>query len=395
MKIGILTLPLYYNYGGMLQAFALQTYLAQCGHEAWLIDRRKKVPGRLCCCLISAKRVVKKYLLSNRRLPVVYSYEREVARPLRIVSQHTRPFFEQHIRPRTPAITREKEMRRLAAEGYDAFIVGSDQVWRPEYSPYLPDYFFEFLPAGFKGRRIAYAASFGVDEWLLPPKPTRRLASLLKRFDAVSVREASAVALCEKHFGKEARQVLDPTLLLTPADYRKLFSGPIPGDGSIGTCRTAATADEPDNRGRLWVYVLDRTPDKQAAVRQIAARLGMTATYVQNAVVKDGQVAEPVGGWLSGLSQAGFVFTDSFHGAVFSILFHKPFLVYANRQRGAARFSSLLEQFSLADRLILDSDDLAHTDYTAPVDWDTVSRKLEIKRGEARAFLAEALGERL
>ena len=46
MKIGILTLPLYYNYGGMLQAFALQTYLAQCGHEAWLIDRRKKAPGR-------------------------------------------------------------------------------------------------------------------------------------------------------------------------------------------------------------------------------------------------------------------------------------------------------------------------------------------------------------
>lgn len=407
MKIGILTLPLYYNYGGILQAFALQTYLARAGHEVWVIDRRKKAPGRLLRLLIGAKRAAKKYLLGRPTPPVVYSYEREVAAPLRRVSGHTLPFVERMLVPRTLPITRKKEMKQLAKEHFDAFIVGSDQVWRPEYAPYLPDYFFEFLPAGFKGKRIAYAASFGVDVWSLAEKPTRRLAALLARFDAVGVRERSGIALCGQHFGKQAVEVLDPTLLLTPADYLEFLSVAeaasrpegMPAMGK-NTPETAATqtpagslARKPEaGARRLWVYVLDLTADKQAAVDRVAGALDLVPFYHQAAVVKEGKVAAPVTDWLAGLRDADFVFTDSFHGTAFSILFRKPFLVYANRQRGAARFSSLLEQFSLTDRLILSCDDLTPAKYAAPLDWDAVGRRLEIKRSEARAFLSKALG---
>lgn len=381
MKIGILTLPLYYNYGGILQAFALQTYLARAGHEVWVIDRRKKAPGRLLRLLIGAKRAAKKYLLGRPTPPVVYSYEREVAAPLRRVSRHTLPFVERMLVPRTLPITRRKEMKQLAKEHFDAFIVGSDQVWRPAYAPYLPDYFFEFLPARFKGRRIAYAASFGVDAWSLAEKPTRRLAALLARFDAVGVRERSGIALCEHHFGKQAVEVLDPTLLLTPADYLEVLS-------------VAEAASGPDaGVRRLWVYVLDLTADKQAAVDRVAAALDLVPSYHQGAVVKEGKVAAPVTEWLAGLRDADFVFTDSFHGTAFSILFNKPFFVYANPARGTARFSSLLDLFCLQERLIRASDELTGALLAAPIDWSSVDRRLQGKRDEARAFLAEALGD--
>lgn len=381
MKIGILTLPLYYNYGGILQAFALQTYLARAGHEVWVIDRRKKAPGRLLRLLIGAKRAAKKYLLGRPTPPVVYSYEREVAAPLRRVSGHTLPFVERMLVPRTLPITRRKEMKQLAKEHFDAFIVGSDQVWRPAYAPYLPDYFFEFLPARFKGRRIAYAASFGVNAWSLAEKPTRRLAALLARFDAVGVRERSGIALCEHHFGKQAVEVLDPTLLLTPADYLEVLS-------------VAEAASGPDaGVRRLWVYVLDLTADKQAAVDRVAAALDLVPSYHQGAVVKEGKVAAPVTEWLAGLRDADFVFTDSFHGTAFSILFNKPFFVYANPARGTARFSSLLDLFCLQERLIRASDELTGALLAAPIDWSSVDRRLQGKRDEARAFLAEALGD--
>lgn len=410
MKIGILTLPLYYNYGGILQAFALQTYLARAGHEVWVIDRRKKAPGRLLRLLIGAKRAAKKYLLRRPTPPVSYSYEREVAAPLRRVSRHTLPFVERMLVPRTLPITRRKEMKQLAKEHFDAFIVGSDQVWRPAYAPYLPDYFFEFLPARFKGRRIAYAASFGVDAWSLAEKPTRRLAALLARFDAVGVRERSGIALCEHHFGKQAVEVLDPTLLLTPADYLELLSVAeaasrpegMPAMGK-NTPETAATqtpaaagslARKPEaGARRLWVYVLDLTADKQAAVDRVAAALDLVPSYHQGAVVKEGKVAAPVTEWLAGLRDADFVFTDSFHGTAFSILFNKPFFVYANPARGTARFSSLLDLFCLQERLIRASDELTGALLAAPIDWPAVDRRLQGKRDEARAFLTEALGE--
>lgn len=386
MKIGILTLPVYYNYGGILQAFALQTYLTRQGHEVWLIDRRKKAPGRLLCCLVSAKRMVKKYLFRQPTGPILYSHEREAAQPLRLIATHTAPFIARYLQPRTPAITREREMKRLAKAGFDAFIVGSDQVWRPDYSPYLTDYFFGFLPAGFKGRRIAYAASFGVGEWSLGEKPTRRLAALLQRFDAVSVREASGIDLCKRYFGTAAVQVLDPTLLLRAADYLAL----VPGAGEPSAL---LSTDAPSALRRLWIYVLDLTADKQAVIDRLAAELHLEPVYLQSAVLKKGIVAAPVTEWLAGLRDADFVFTDSFHGTVFSILFHKPFLVYANRRRGTARFSSLLSMFSLQKRLIHEGSELTGENYHSPIDWALVDRQLDRKRDEARAFLSEALGE--
>lgn len=119
--------------------------------------------------------------------------------------------------------------------GLDAIIVGSDQVWRPDYSSCQPNYFLDFLPKDSKIRRISNAASFGGDNWDWSTELTARCAKLLQLFDAVSVREASGVRLCKEHFNVGAVNVLDPTMLLDPEDYIAIIGKPKSGKGSCLT----------------------------------------------------------------------------------------------------------------------------------------------------------------
>lgn len=106
--------------------------------------------------------------------------------------------------------------------GLDAYVVGSDQVWRPAFNlgPRLGNMFLDF--AGDDVKKISYAASFGCKEWEYTEEQERMCGKLAKRFDAISVREASGVDLCKEHFGVDATLVLDPTLLLNKEDYGKV-----------------------------------------------------------------------------------------------------------------------------------------------------------------------------
>ena len=96
---------------------------------------------------------------------------------------------------------------------FDAFVVGSDQVWRPRYNAYIPNLFLDFTE-GMSVKRIAYAASFGTDQWEFSAEQTTISSFLAKKFDIVSVREASGIQLCKQNLGVDAIQVLDPSLLL-------------------------------------------------------------------------------------------------------------------------------------------------------------------------------------
>ena len=107
---------------------------------------------------------------------------------------------------------------------FDAYVVGSDQVWRPTYN--LGDKLFDMYLAfadGQQVKRLSYAASFGVDKWEYSDDQTRICSELAKQFDAISVREKSGVKLCADNLGVDAIHVLDPTMLLDPSDYNKLI----------------------------------------------------------------------------------------------------------------------------------------------------------------------------
>lgn len=106
---------------------------------------------------------------------------------------------------------------------YDAVIVGSDQTWRPKYSPNIYDFYLDFISKDKRIKRIAYASSFGVDDWEYSAEETKKCAKLSKLFDGISVREQSGIDLCKDHLGVDSELALDPTLLLNKDDYVTLI----------------------------------------------------------------------------------------------------------------------------------------------------------------------------
>lgn len=335
MRIAILTLPLHTNYGGILQAYALQTVLERMGHDVCIVEKKRK-PVTLP--LWKAPLVYGKRILKNAKgSPFPLFYEQKVNREEPFVRQHTDKFICRYIKRRIVG-----DFSEINESDYDAIVVGSDQIWRPKYfNDNIERAFLDFTE-GWDVRRIAYAASFGTDEWEYTRAQTRRCGRLLKRFDAVSVREASGIDLCREHFGVEAKTMLDPTMLLEKEDYIRLFEN----------------ANTPKSNGTLLNYILDDTPEKTALTNRIAKERGLVPFRVNaksdiNLPIEN-RIAPSVEQWLRGFYDAEFVVTDSFHACVFSILFNKPFLVVGNQKRGLSRFVSLLGMFGLEDRLITD-----------------------------------------
>ena len=360
MRIGILTLPLHTNYGGILQAYALQTVLERLGHEVCLIEKKRK-PLRLPMWktpLVYGKRVLRN--LAGHPYPIFY--EQKVNREEPITRQNTDQFINRYIKRRIV-----DDFSELKESDFDAIVVGSDQIWRPKYfNGNIENAYLKFAE-GWNIKRIAYAASFGTDEWEYTAAQTKECARLLKQFDAVSVREASGVDLCRKHFGVEALHVLDPTMLLSAEDYIRLFE----------------TAGTPKSPGTLLCYILDETPEKTAWINQIAKERNLVPFRI-NSKVEDrtAPIAEriqpSVEQWLRGFHDAEFVVTDSFHACVFSILFHKPFFVVGNKGRGLSRFTSLLGTFGLEDRLI--STTLKTGSLETAIQWNSIDTMLDALR---------------
>lgn len=379
MKIGILTQPLYCNYGGLLQCYALQKTLQRMGHDAVVLQREwNRQYTFKGACAYYAKLFVKK-LLGRKE-----SWHYYVAQEKRdYIARETNKFTNRCISPRSKHCYTtgqlQEEVERLKL---DAIIVGSDQVWRPYYSPCQPNYFLDFLPEHSKVKRLSYAASFGGDDWNdWSPKLTELCAKLLQKFDAVSVREKSGIRLCKERFNVEAIQVLDPTMLLDKEDYLSVIGEPL------------------QNRGTLFNYVLDRSDEKLYIIQTIAERTNKrpfnSMPELDDSIYNlygniEKSVYPPVENWLSAFVEAEMVVTDSFHGTVFSIINNKPFWVVGNEGRGMARFETLLSMFGLEGRLI-SIKTIDKVDFNAPIDWKMVNEKRVEMKKLSLNFLKNAL----
>lgn len=370
-KIGILTQPLHDNYGGLLQAYALKETLESLGHEVMIIDRHShsskfRVIASRIKSLIIGRSINSKSKLSKKEKG--------------LISINTLNFRQKYIPNLTQLITTDKGMLELNNMGFDAYIVGSDQCWRPRYSPKISNYFLDFAENQKDIKRIAYAASFGVSEWEFDENDGKRCSELAKKFDAISVREDSGIELVSKHFGMDAQHLVDPTMLLTKDHY----------------IRIANEENEIESGGNLKVYVLDKTSEKQSFIDslekkirlnqfQVLPKKRLTINKIED--INDFVYPNP-SRWLRGYQDAKFVITDSFHGTVFSILFNIPFIALGNERRGMARFESLLKMFGLEDRLIanIDNFDINSLEHNK-IDWNAVNCILDKERKKAFEFL--------
>ena len=383
MKIGILTQSLQANYGGLLQNYALQQVLLRAGHEVETIDwtpSNKSLRSRL----YRIKWTILPFLFPKKYPKLRYQPTDEERK---VIQQHTNHFISTYIHHTKTIMFKDGFSRQTKVGKYDAYVVGSDQCWRPRYNAFLSSMFLDFVKEE-KPKRIAYAASFGTDQWEFTQEMTSICAPLAQKFDFVSVREDSGVKLCKEHLGVDAVHVLDPTMLLTKEDYIQLIE----------------QEKEPKSSGTLFNYILDPDEKKAAFIQHIAEANELRSFQVlpkcqaETRTKKDVKtriedcVFPGVTAWLRSFMDAEMTVVDSFHGMVFSILFNKPFWVIGNAERGMSRFTSLLKTFHLGDRL-LDADKLDNIDISKPIDWAVVNGILEEKRSESKDLLLAQLNE--
>lgn len=380
MRIGILTLPLHTNYGGILQAYALQKVLSRMGHQVMIVNLPLAQEGKKGRTKEFLKRMIKRYLLF-KKVPL---RAWPTCEERKIIAKHITPFIQQNLC--VVECSRKEDLLSITKkEKLDGYVVGSDQVWRPAYSSSVSSFFLDFLNDQ-SFLRISYAASFGMDMWLFTEKESDRFGSLLKKFDAVSVREDSAVSLCKEHWNIEADLVLDPTLLLDKQDYMELGGLKATGDHKT-----------------IMVYILDMNIEKKNIIKKVSDCMGLPVNrvmakekywHVGSAGIED-CIVPPVSEWLSGFVNAEFVVTDSFHGMVFSILFGKSFVCIGNKSRGMTRFTSLLKLLKLEDRLIFRPEELDLDKIQIPIPYEQVEAIRKEEKNKSLLFLSHAMKDKV
>lgn len=357
MKVGIITTPLYANYGGVLQNYALQQVLRKMGHDPVTLDYMPSLSFWRYC--LYAGKTVACALMPSKRHPLK-PYHHFLQRP-----EEFNRFVSDRI-ARTSTMV-DYSTRQLSRYGIQALVVGSDQVWRYKYNHFHMEDMYLAFAKSLKCKKIAYAASFGVEEWDYPEDVTLRIRDLAKSFDAVSVRESSGVILCRNFLGIDARVVLDPTLLLSEDDYASI-------------CKQEDQNADP----YIASYILDSDERKQELVDSFAEERGLA---VRNMTVSENGCS--IEEWLSTIRNAEFVITDSFHGSVYSIIFRKQFLTFVNRDRGADRFNTLFSALGLNDRLL--EEDISSLGEISRIEYEAVRTRLESLRKESYDFLKGTL----
>lgn len=333
-KIGILNMRYDNNYGGNLQRYALVKVLQDMGYDVTYLYIRDNwgewFVGRSWMNIVEKelKQIVRHLLYPKKEPWLVWHREKEEYKRLSAI---TEPFLDKYVKHTRP-ICSKWELKWIFRIGhYDAIIVGSDQVWRKQYvGRYgLGTWFFDFVPNSFKGRRIVYGASFGVNEQEYSLEEQDFLRPLFNRLDAVSVRESSGLDLLKTYgwTNPSAIIVLDPTLLLQKEDYEVIID--------------AAETHPLD--GTMFCYILDRSEEKLNKINEIAKERKLKPII---RTISD----EPflsVEQWLRNIRDAKFVITDSYHGLLFSIIFEKEYYLFENESRGNARFESVMSILSI------------------------------------------------
>lgn len=368
--VTIFTHELGANYGGILQAFALQKALARLGKipsTSW-IEPGSRLARRV-------RRSLSASLKSRSVVMITPAIDR-------VIQFSTDTFLKNHLNiapPVSPYAHKNKSLLKT-----HSIVVGSDQVWRKAYvNPVL--YMLGFVTDR-RINRISYAASFGKDDLNeYSEVEVKKTADLSRSFAGLSVREASGIDVIKKYWKSENGLVhIDPTLLLNTSTYTDL-----------------ANKDTRASAGDIFVYVLDRSDcnnriitainniQKGVTFELLPEKISFNMTLPGN---RSKLTLPGVNQWLRSFVDAKYIITDSFHGTVFAIIFGKPFISIGNKERGLARFTSLLKMFGLEDRLVTSINDVTQELIDKPIDWLSVNAKIKSEQKRSFDYLKKYLG---
>ena len=360
MKIGILTFHCAINYGAVLQAYGLQETLKSMGHEVYIIDYRPeylKRPYRLFF-----PEVVKGHgILGNIRF-----FIRELlALPIRYKRRCAfNRFIETYLHLANLDFQSEDN-------DFDCFVFGSDQIWNPQITAGDP-VFFGDAPC-FKGKRmVSYAASSG-NASDLKEIDIQKIKGWLSMFSALSVREKSLSHYLLEELQLKNQLVIDPVLLAGKEVFSKIAS------------------TKKMHKPYLLFFSLKKNEASLNIAKQQAMlyNMDLVEMYSMMEVIKSEKIVQSLSptDFIRYFLDAQYVVTTSFHGTVFSILFHKPFI--CSGQFAMSRFDSLLEIFGLEVRFM--NNFSTKEMFSNDIDWISVDKILCYKQNEIKLFLESSL----
>lgn len=336
------------NFGNRLQNYALQERLKKLGIEVETIFAAKGVKNSLL--LSKIRRVMKQILKASGRRKCFNRFNKQFIN-------------------KCDTIRYEKINDGVFADKYDAFVAGSDQVWNPNFH-FNSD--FEFAAFAPKEKRFSYAASIGVAD--IPEEKKDNFIQLLKDMNMISVREEDGVRLVEELSGRKAFLNIDPTMLLKSEDYAKLEKKP--------------EGIEVPEHYVLKYYLGNVLPEYDKDIEEVGKTLGLPVEYLSES---EGTKYYNIGPseFLYMFRHADYICTDSFHGSVFSILFHKRFTVYVRKDNDVpmnSRIDTLLGTTGLQNRLY---GNQPLEKMLEEISYEPIDSLLEEKRKEADTYFEE------
>ena len=374
MRVGLVPL-LYdeYNYGGVLQFYALQRILKSNNIKCDIIffDNDEKA----FCPELPVR---KKFLLNIKIAIYKIIYGKSSATEKKII--------EENIKKRKLKIDAFKQVNysqvvnetSISYSEYDAIVCGSDQIWNPNWA--RRRCFLEFVPDDIN--KIIYAASLGCES--MSKEQKAQFEPRIERLQYVSVREQSGKAILDSFIkNKEIEIVLDPTLLLLPEDWDDIVI-------------------DPNEKGYVFTYFLGKYDDKINYIWKFAKEKELQIVNIpfasgeKNDDVCFGDIqikdADP-GEFIGLIKNAEYIFTDSFHACVFSVLFKKEFYAFQrdNSKQMQGRIKTLLHNFNLPDRFIELGINL---DMVSSIDYQNNDMIQEELRRESLTFLLDSIKDK-
>ena len=342
-KIGIITIVDNKNFGNRLQNYALQEFIKKIGYEVETINNNvyynNKAKFLINYLKFNVKKVIKKTIV-NEQFKKFNSYIKLSKKTI------------------TPYNTKKFK--------YKKFVVGSDQVWNPEFGR-LSD--IDLLTFANPNRKISYAASIGLSD--LDDNSKLKVEKYLNKeqFPYLSVREESAKNIIEEITNRDDVQtVLDPTLMLDSEDWNLVSKKP---EGF-------------NEKKYILTYFLGNNEYEQQ-INELANKNDWIVINIKN--------NENIGPqeFLYLFDNAEIIFTDSFHACAFSLIYKKNFFVFDRKQNGISNMNSriinFLAKFNLSERRLTDFKNFN----LEPINYEDVYKVLEIEKKKSKDFFIEAL----
>lgn len=369
MKIGIVTFHCAYNYGSVLQAWALKSFLEQYGHEVHVIDYRSRN--------FDQYRLLRFHNVKNLISDIVF-----LPRNLRRKSNFL-GFQSEYLNltdHRYEGKTAETDLRRDSSR-FDAIICGSDQIWNLDATDGIVGPFFLNF-ADKRVRKIAYAPSIGHEhfqESRFTDTDKRRLSQLLNEFHAISVREASTAPIFQQLTNVPISITLDPTLLLNVDRYNSIESENLPSGLEQGNY--------------IFAYTLWQNEALRRYVERLAVEKHLIVVYCSKIPLHFHVNSMNLYGmsprlFLALIHQAKYVVSNSFHATVFSLVFHKPFITFT-KIKSVSRMRDLLNELELSDHLV--SDGYSGNQQPSGANYQKVDIIFQQMRKKSEQFLNGAL----